>query len=273
VAAKLAFVLATTFLLVFVMNTGFRMAEASLPGDALYRVKLTMEQAQLALSLSEAGDAQLYLQFSERRVSEIEALILESNYSPIDETVARFDEQMGQAMQLLDNVAMTDPELAKGLTHSFENTLVYQSSTLSVLVEIVPAEERAVVERAIQISESGKAFASDLGAVLAIPVVFVTATPTPIPTSTPTPTSTSTATQPPTVTPTITLSPQATSTEAATATPQITITPQPTATPEMTATRKPTKAPNTHKPPTNTPRPTKEPKPTDEPKPTKEPKP
>lgn len=51
-------------------------AQAALPGDVLYPVKLGLEDAQVALSPDETTDAQLRFEFVQRRIQETVALSL-----------------------------------------------------------------------------------------------------------------------------------------------------------------------------------------------------
>jgi len=58
--------------LVFLVGIGITAASTSvLPDESLYSVKLSAEQARLALTLSDAGKAKLHIQFAERRAGEV----------------------------------------------------------------------------------------------------------------------------------------------------------------------------------------------------------
>ena len=49
-------------------------AGAALPGDALYPIKLDLEQARLSLTTNRVRQAELHLEFAQRRMDEITAL-------------------------------------------------------------------------------------------------------------------------------------------------------------------------------------------------------
>lgn len=62
----------TTILVIVLAGIGTIHASANtLPGESLYSIKLTAEQARLTLVFSDTGKAKLHIQFAERRVSEI----------------------------------------------------------------------------------------------------------------------------------------------------------------------------------------------------------
>ncbi len=59
-------------------------SSSALPGDALYPVKRTAEQARLAFQFSQTGKAELYLTYSERRAEEISKLIKVGKFSQLE---------------------------------------------------------------------------------------------------------------------------------------------------------------------------------------------
>ena len=69
-------------------------ASASLPGDNLYNIKLAIEDMRLGMSLSLIGDAQLQAQYTELRLEEINALILEGRYEDVALAAEKLEAQL-----------------------------------------------------------------------------------------------------------------------------------------------------------------------------------
>jgi hypothetical protein len=111
-------------------------AESTLPGDALYPVKLGLEEARLALSLTVAGDASLAASFADRRLAEIETLTARGRWVDagralgayptfVDELVrleaqitdadkaARIEAQLARHLEVLERVRGQAPESAQ----------------------------------------------------------------------------------------------------------------------------------------------------------------
>lgn len=84
------------------------MAANSLPDSPVYSLKLTMEQARLALAGDPAEQAQLHLQMAQIRAQEMVQLALQGD-TPDEATQTRLQQQLNLALQLaagLDNQQM-----------------------------------------------------------------------------------------------------------------------------------------------------------------------
>lgn len=284
----LAFQMALVVTLAFVMVlAGSGIAVASLddiPGDPFYGVKLAVEEVELVLTPSAAGDAELHIEFAERRILEIKALMSEDQYDAVAPTVERYERHIQQATAKIDFVKQRDPARAGELALTMQLTLERQQLVLAALVQIAPPEMRLVLGRAVEITARGIAVSAEI-------IQEVEQTPPTMRSTLPadlsepeseSPLFTETGTLSPTptlsATPSATPSPTATPTETPTST--ITVTPTPTGTQvpdEPTGVNiepSPTIAPTAVPPPTATPVPdTPVPEPTEEVKPTKTPKP
>jgi hypothetical protein len=130
-------------------------ARLSIPGDSLYPVKLGIEQLQLAFTLSDAGDTELYLEFSKQRTTEIVDLILEGQYEYLPGTAANLEHQVNQAIISLEGVAEKDAMLAKTMETSLENTLDSQVLILAVLHGTSPPPARPGIELAMEVTTTG----------------------------------------------------------------------------------------------------------------------
>ena len=102
-------------------------SQSALPGDALYSVKGLTEDARLALTSDKAGDALLYNEFVQQRVSEIDTLASQGRYRDIPAAAARFETQVRQAALNLEAIAAKDPAEARRLSDGLRQSLVRQA--------------------------------------------------------------------------------------------------------------------------------------------------
>lgn len=87
--------IALVFLLLFSSTVGFAFAaKNSIPGDLLYQPKLSIEKAALALSLSDTHDASLQVEYTDRRMDEVEAVIQTNRLGYLSASVERYQEQV-----------------------------------------------------------------------------------------------------------------------------------------------------------------------------------
>jgi hypothetical protein len=264
--APVAFVMILMVFMVF-SGTIVMASESSIPGDGLYSTKLIMEDLALATSVDETSDAQLRIHFVQRRLVEVNKLLVERRYEEVDDTVAAYADQVNETIESINQVAQHDSVTAQKLALELESILNEQAPILQSLQKTAPISIHPVISKAVNVSESGKQAVQGMSrtvplrstsAPAATNTPFPTRTPTPFPTRTPrptptsAPTATSAPTRPlPTEEPEPTLPPP-TSTPTATAVP-------PTATPTPTNTRVP---PTNPPPPTDTPTATNTPLPT-----------
>jgi hypothetical protein len=231
-------------------------AQSAIPGDALYTVKTTLESAQLATSLSESRSAHLNILFAQRRLSEIQILVIENRYEYLHSTTERFQTHVDKALRLLQVIGERDSRRARLLGTQLRQTLWEQSSMYPLLSQVVPTPFKAEIEHLQTLTlnrlTTTEAFLTSLEA-QPTPTLAVSIT--------------AQVVFPPT--PTATLSPTATGLTVTTLPPS-TLTPRPW----MTLTLTPTPLPGDFgfvPTPTPTSSPTLEPPPTDKPKPTRKP--
>jgi hypothetical protein len=254
-------------------------ARTTLPGDFLYPVKTFSEGVQLTFSMSPSRKAGLQIEFARRRVTEVEALVLEGRMERAAATLAIFDRQAGQAAAALESLRMQDPEAAQRLALSLDRLLDNQSQVFLLLSASAPEGQNPALSAAVRTSQANMA---EIHETLLNLGVLVLGTPTLIipqasetPPSPPGGSSTlppgqaggeaaaSTSTPRPTLTPRPTNTHRPTQQVKETKTPRASSTPKPTFTPRIEITRKPTNTPrptNTHRPPKTTdppPKPTK----------------
>jgi hypothetical protein len=232
--------------LTVVTGSGLVAAADALPGEPLYPVKLAYEKAQLSVTQSKTGDANLHLEFAQRRLEEIQKSVETGRSQAVTTAVEDMQWQVGQAIQLLDSAAISDPAKAHEVALDLQTVLTKEKAALSDLAGKTPPQASHVLERAAQVSEQS---------LLAVQGILKSS---PFPASaTDTPTSSPTASRTPLLT--LTSRPSATPVPSATSTPtpSVTATPSPTTTiaPGLLDEGKPTRRP------THTPKPTKTVKP------------
>jgi len=154
---KLAYRFVLVVLMAFIFVSGawrvVSTASEALPGDLLYGVKLTVEGAELMLTLDLEQSARLHIEFAQRRLVEIQNLVLENRYDDVSDTVTRYERHMAYAISNVTLVNRLNPERAKSLLATMQANLNEQRVLLSILMGSSPPRTRAEIARAIQISE------------------------------------------------------------------------------------------------------------------------
>jgi hypothetical protein len=77
-------------------------AAGSLPGDQLYGVKRGLEEISLALSPTSAGDAELLLDFTDRRLAEAQALIEAGREDDLPAALAGYERELNRLLERED---------------------------------------------------------------------------------------------------------------------------------------------------------------------------
>jgi len=275
IAVQYSALLTLTAVLLFVgyRSTDF-LVQRSIPGDPLYEAKITQEELRVNFASNQEDETRLRIEFAQRRVIEMQELVLIGRTDLIDSTLQNFEYQLSRAASGILTVAKTDQVVAAQLSSLFEETLRVPVNNFVGIIDANPDMASG------DFIDKFLTMASEPFEDRPFEFVMVAAT-------TSTPTSTSTFTFTPTPSPTATFTStstvvfEQTPTEeveesiSASDTPTPTNTNSPRVQPTATATFKPTNAPT----PTNPPEATQAPTPTEgsEPEPTpwktKKPKP
>ena len=104
-------------------------AKASLPGDALYPVKLGIEQVQVGLVFSEERKAELEVRFAGTRLEEVKEII--KNQSVIENTVKNTEQAQKNIQKAMDNFSDNLGSVKKRLEKIEENN-ESQEKTLQI---------------------------------------------------------------------------------------------------------------------------------------------
>lgn len=132
-----------------------RAADATVPGDALYGVKTTIEDLRLSVTPAE-GDVALHARFAQRRLDELSTLVAAGRYDDAPVAIAGYGEQVNGALSSLTNVGAADQPHRARLALELENALVRQSEALNALAEQMPAALQPVVREAQSDSASAR---------------------------------------------------------------------------------------------------------------------
>lgn len=127
----------------------------ALPGEVLYPVKLVVEDARLASSFSDAGDAALLLEFAGERLDEARALLQEGRTDGVDQVLNDFAAKMAVALNALQG--LNDPLEAQALAAAFTEALPQHEAALSEISAQVPAEAQPAFDQALVVSEQARA--------------------------------------------------------------------------------------------------------------------
>lgn len=142
--------LTLTLLITSLLGAGTVYASSSaLPGDTLYPVKLSVEDARLYLA-EDTEDLALASTFAQTRLEEIQALIAANRQAAdLDLAVELFASRLLTASKALEAVAISDPDLASQLGVAYESELGAHNAQLTRLLESAPANARAALEHAL----------------------------------------------------------------------------------------------------------------------------
>lgn len=113
----------------------------ALPGEALYPVKMLVEDMQLALA-SDAADARLLMQFSELRIREMQALAEKGRFDDVEEAAAGYQNQAQTMNQLMAEIQAENPDEATRLRSELEKQLEEQARLMQSWLDEDPQATR-----------------------------------------------------------------------------------------------------------------------------------
>ena len=141
-----------------VSGVGVASASASsLPGDALYNVKLGIEETRLAFSLDPASDAELLIQFASTRLEEVSALSETSRDDDVELALLGYEETISRLIDLSISDELTeDPEVLDKIHYGLEH---HQEVLLRAMAKAPPSADKGLknaLQNAIERSSRGK---------------------------------------------------------------------------------------------------------------------
>ena len=265
---QLAGSLALVVILLFSSTAGFALAaQSAIPGDLLYQSKLSIEKVSLFLSTTQKHDTELEVEFTERRMFEIEGLIQKGRLNLLSAGIQRYKEQVQLALNQIHELQETAQAEASQIASQLQRILENHSEQFIILAATLPELSQKDMLLALTITEESISIATDIATQpiitrptsidpeIGAPVTRGTPTPTPLPTLATLPVVVKTEQ------PTATVRPSATTFETATVLPQIFPSATPTATASPTSVWFPTATDDDEIDLIPTKRPTKTPKP------------
>lgn len=151
-------VVATVFVLIAFLFGGGGItayaASGSIPGDALYPVKTSLEDARINLAGNDEARARLFLDFAGRRLDEIKSLIADNRFNRVSETVAQFENAIEKAREAIRSLAQTDPGRAASLDADAAKILKGYDDALNTMLTNLPADIQPAIQGAMNASEA-----------------------------------------------------------------------------------------------------------------------
>jgi hypothetical protein len=118
-------------------------AQGSLPGEPLYSIKSASEDIRLSMTVSPQARLNLTLDFTNRRMSEIESLVSEGKLLT-DYASLRFQSELDEALQLAAD--MNDQQMVTALIQ-IKNHAGKQGMTLQELISSLPSQASPAIIR------------------------------------------------------------------------------------------------------------------------------
>jgi hypothetical protein len=137
-----------------VSGVGVASASASaLPGDALYNVKLGIEETRLAFSQDSASDAELLIEFASTRLEEVSALSETSRDDDVKLALLGYEKSISKLIDLTVSDGLTeDPEVLDKI----HNGLEHHQDVLQGVMDKAPPSVIKDLENAMERSTHGK---------------------------------------------------------------------------------------------------------------------
>ena len=125
------------------------LSQRALPGDLLFHLKTSLEDARLAFTFNPISEARLNLAYTNQRTLELQELLLEGSYEQVDQSLSLFRNQVQRTNQSLKLVARRDPLLAQELQLQMSASMQEQAVVLLLLVDGLPGNLRSGVEQVV----------------------------------------------------------------------------------------------------------------------------
>lgn len=160
VALRAAFTALLVLMLLVGTDRVVTATEGSIPGEAGYNVKRTVENLSLAVAPDPGQRIVLHLEYSERRLDEVDVLVDMSRFSDATQTLDEFEQQVRSAVASLDRVADQDTVHKELLAMTIQDTLTGHTRKLDEILPKMPAAGKTAVQSAMLVSNDGVVVAS-----------------------------------------------------------------------------------------------------------------
>lgn len=150
-----------TLVALFVIGGGaVSVASGSLPGDALYGVKIATENAQLAMTPSEASRVMLHVSFADNRIREMTALAETGRPASMADLIQRLNRHLATVEESAATGAMAEGrvfsrEERERLSAILEMNAIRHMAVLENVMERAPEQARPSLQQAVAVSQHG----------------------------------------------------------------------------------------------------------------------
>lgn len=150
-----AYVLASLVLVIALLTGGVGVVNASaasLPGDALYGIKIARERVALTISLSAERDQKLLTGFAETRLHEAEALIQQNRIENLPTAVQGFEDTLDE----LEGLTAEHEDLQPGSLEHLQTRLDIHIQVLEGVIKKAPAAAQQALQQALERSSHSR---------------------------------------------------------------------------------------------------------------------
>jgi len=120
-------------------------ASSSLPGDAIYPLKTTIENVRVKLTPDPADQVRLYLDYAGLRLMEIQTLVDTGRYNDIAQAAGEYEIDIQKAFDAVKSLSQTDPTRATALNVKITVTLQGYSNILIQMLVDIPSDVQPVI--------------------------------------------------------------------------------------------------------------------------------
>lgn len=151
---QLAGSIALVLLLFFSSSVGLAFAaKSSIPGDLLYQPKLSIEKAALFFSISETQDTDLLIEYTNRRMDEMEAVIQTNRLGYLPDSVKRYQQQVALTLDNIDSAAFDSDNERSSRATQLKVILETHSVLINALATIIPDTYHADLAQVASITQ------------------------------------------------------------------------------------------------------------------------
>lgn len=150
------YLLITVLLTIGILGTTVGVAWAStgaLPGDNLYGVKRSIEEARLALTWTATGDAALLARFADERLNEMKALLAVGREDDIRLPLAGYEDMITRLLEVAEEAQHSGKP---GSLEHLQTSLAQNIHTLESVQAQIPPKAQEAIRNAIERSNHGR---------------------------------------------------------------------------------------------------------------------
>jgi hypothetical protein len=150
-----ALLIMTAVLLILVLSTTgvYAMSYNALPGSTLYGTKIFFERVRLAINLSPTEDAQMEIEFSRRRMEELQEMVASGRSKGADRWLREYQRNLRGAQEILRAVPEDE---AEELAREWKGSLQKQAALMEKLQDKASPELAEEVKEAQEVCEEEK---------------------------------------------------------------------------------------------------------------------